>query len=142
LYEFDELGLEIPEKRWQLFWYNPRSKNDDGIVAHGETIVWRGHYPLVSQTDFITWRSMVENGSLTVVRIPPMLQTRDEKKMMALARAEAERLDAEAVGSVSKGSSPTESSSPVEATPPEEPVRRRRVIDDSDDDDTPPSIFA
>lgn len=136
-----ELGLGGSEMRWQLFWYNPRSRNDDGIVAYGNTIEWQGHYPLVSQADFITWRSMVENSSLTVVRIPPTLQTRDEKGMMRLAREKVESLAAKTTGSDSKEGTASETSSPAVPTPPVEPVRRRRVIDDSDDDDTPPSIF-
>lgn len=134
MYSFSEMGLADPRKRWENFWYNPRSKNEDGIEAHGTEIEFGGYYPLVSQTDFHTWRSMVENGSLQVVRIEPSLQTRDEKKMMAAAMREALRLDQEA-GSASETSSPV-------ASPPAIPERpRRRIVESDDEGESPPPLF-
>ncbi|MGE0525442.1 MAG: hypothetical protein AB7P49_00155 [Bdellovibrionales bacterium] len=89
LYEFNEIMGPRRSARWQLFWYNPRSKQNEDFTAYGMDIVWKGYYPLVSQHDFLLWRSVVGTAVLKVVLIPPRLQTRDEKKMMELAKKAA-----------------------------------------------------
>ena len=88
--EFPEIGVQDNVLRWQLFWYNPRSKPTEDFDVYGKAVVWGSHYPLVSERDFLLWRSVVGTAALKAVRIPPKLQTRDEKNMMALARQAAE----------------------------------------------------